>query len=300
MKASHNSRPALRRGSRYRRSCWQCLPMQPTWSSRSRRLRSPPHRWTLHQSLPGPVPMRVLQFGYGFGGRVNSANDRRHRQRRLAMAARLPATNMQNDMFVFTVSRVTSTTAASRVRQPVFADFAHQHRRFAARPRRVAVYRRHFFFPALRHGWFAAQRLTVSPYATTGDQAGLSSASPPVQASMLRLTDHVFGRVEYRYTHYGDRNFDFGTGYRVGQLARSPRRRWPWREVLRISRSKTRKAGPSARPFLFRSARDRRHARGVQRTGSRRPRPPGARPRPAPRARPPAPHRPTRLPRAPP
>jgi outer membrane immunogenic protein len=60
-------------------------------------------------------------------------------------------------------------------------------------------------------GGVAAERLRVTPVAagTTADTNMMIGLTAGVGMD-ARLTDQVFGRVEYRYTHYGSRNFNFG------------------------------------------------------------------------------------------
>ena len=151
-------------------------------------------------------PYAGLQFGYGFAGRVNTA---------------IPGTvdtdgfyggafagyNLQNDMFVYGVegdinySRFTGSTAGvADARTSI--DGSLRARAGVAITDDILLY---------GTGGVAAQRLTVSPWATTGDQQALIGFTAGAGMD-ARLTDQVFGRVEYRYTQYGNRNFDFGSG----------------------------------------------------------------------------------------
>lgn len=159
----------------------------------------------------GPIatwtgPYAGLQFGYGFGGRVNSARTGDIETDGWNGGA-FAGYNMQNDMFVYGVeadinySRFTGSTAAGDDARTGI-DGSLRARAGVAVTDDILVY---------GTGGVAGQRLTVDPAAAPSDTQALVGFT--VGAGMdARLTDQVFGRVEYRYTQYGNRNFDFGAG----------------------------------------------------------------------------------------
>jgi len=151
-------------------------------------------------------PYAGLQFGYGFSGRVNSATSGAVHTDGWYGGA-FAGYNLQNDMFVYGVegdinySRFTGSTAGVADTRTSL-DGSLRARAGVAVTDDILLY---------GTGGVAAQRLTVSPWATTGDQQALIGFTAGAGMD-ARLTDQVFGRVEYRYTQYGNRNFDFGTG----------------------------------------------------------------------------------------
>lgn len=159
----------------------------------------------------GPIatwtgPYAGLQFGYGFGGRVTSAPTGSIDTDGWYGGA-FAGYNMQNDMFVYGVeadvnyTRFTGSTAAGADARTGI-DGSLRARAGVALTDDILVY---------GTGGVAAQRLTVDPVLAPSDTQALVGFT--VGAGMdARLTDQVFGRVEYRYTQYGNRNFDFGAG----------------------------------------------------------------------------------------
>ena len=152
-------------------------------------------------------PYAGLQFGYGFSGRVNSP----------AFSPDISNTdgwfggafvgyNLQHDMFVYGVegdinySRFTGSSAGGTSESGLEGSL--RARAGVAVTDDILLY---------GTGGLAAQRLTVNPAGTSGDTQAMIGWT--VGAGMdARLTDQVFGRVEYRYTDYANRNFNFGTG----------------------------------------------------------------------------------------
>lgn len=153
-------------------------------------------------------PYAGLQFGYGFSGRVNRDGAEAISTDGWYGGA-FAGYNMQHDMFVYGVegdinySQFRGSNAAG--------DDARTGLEGSLRARLGAAITDDILIYGT--GGVAGQRLTVEPAA-----AGLSSDTQgligfTVGAGMdARLTDQVFGRVEYRYTQYGNRNFDFGAG----------------------------------------------------------------------------------------
>lgn len=159
----------------------------------------------------GPIatwtgPYAGLQFGYGFGGRVNSASTGNISTQGWYGGA-FAGYNMQQDMFVYGVE---GDINYSQFRGSVAGvgdtrtglEGSLRARLGAAVTDDILVY---------GTGGVAAQRLTVNPVGLASDTQALVGFT--VGAGIdARLTDQVFGRVEYRYTQYGNRNFDFGAG----------------------------------------------------------------------------------------
>ncbi|MGY6710506.1 MAG: outer membrane protein [Rhizobiaceae bacterium] len=150
-------------------------------------------------------PYAGLQFGYGFSGRVNTPGGNIATDGWSGGA--FAGYNLQNDMFVYGVegdinySRFTGSTAGvADARTSI--DGSLRARAGVAVTDDILLY---------GTGGVAAQRLTVSPWTTTGDEQALIGFTAGAGMD-ARLTDQVFGRVEYRYTQYGSRNFNFGSG----------------------------------------------------------------------------------------
>ncbi|NMG38718.1 outer membrane beta-barrel protein [Chelativorans sp. ZYF759] len=161
----------------------------------------------------GPIatwtgPYAGLQFGYGFSGRVgndttgNITTDGWY-------GGAFAGYNFQHDMFVYGVeadvnyTRFTGSTAAGDDARTGI-DGSLRARLGAALTDDILIY---------GTGGIAGQRLTVDPNVVGLDSDTQALVGFTVGAGMdARLTDQVFGRVEYRYTQYSNRNFDFGAG----------------------------------------------------------------------------------------
>lgn len=160
----------------------------------------------------GPIatwtgPYAGLQFGYGFGGRVNSPalGGGTINNTDGWFGGAFLGYNLQNDMFVygaeadlnysrFSGSNANGDTSRSGLEGSLRA------RAGVAITDDILIY---------GTGGIAAQRLTVNPATAPADTQAMIGWT--VGAGMdARLTDQVFGRVEYRYTDYGNRNFNFG------------------------------------------------------------------------------------------
>jgi outer membrane immunogenic protein len=152
-------------------------------------------------------PYAGLQFGYGFSGRVTSPETGNITTDGWYGGA-FAGYNMQHDMFVYGVegdinySQFRGSNVDGSARTGLEGSL--RARLGAAITDDILIY---------GTGGVAGQRLTVDPAdpLLSSDTQGLIGFT--VGAGMdARLTDQVFGRVEYRYTQYGNRNFDFGAG----------------------------------------------------------------------------------------
>jgi outer membrane immunogenic protein len=154
-------------------------------------------------------PYLGLSLGYGFAGRVSASPpsvDERIRTRGF-MGGVFGGYNFQDGMMVYggeadiNYSRLRGTNDdGDEARSSV--DGSLRARVGVAVTEDILLY---------GTGGVAAERLRVNPTGMDSDTNMMVGLTAGVGMD-ARLTDQVFGRVEYRYTHYGSRNFNFGAG----------------------------------------------------------------------------------------
>lgn len=153
---------------------------------------------------PAPVsswtgPYAGIHLGYGFGGRVTEPGNRIGTDGFVGGA--FGGFNYQHGQFVYGVegdinySNMRGSSAGTRTRTTV--DGSIRARAGVAATDDILIY---------GTAGLAAERLRVS---AAGDTETNPMLGYTVGAGVdAKLTDQVFGRVEYRYTDYGRRDFD--------------------------------------------------------------------------------------------
>ena len=179
-------------------------PMPPTWSWKSRR----------HPRADGTAPARHLvrplcrcHVGYGFSGQTKVEDSRPSASTpTVSSLGGFVGYNCQAGNFVATAPKPISATAGvkgdnGRIELQV------GRRRLAARPSRL---RGHPGHPALCAPPVAPPRTSKSRAGGVSDSNTMLGWTAGVGAD-IKITEQVFGRVEYRYTDFGSDNFGSGS-----------------------------------------------------------------------------------------